>query len=210
MNAKRSRSQSGSKTSYHHGDLKEALVTAALKLVDKKGVYGFTLNEACRIAQVSNAAPYRHFQDKDALLAEVARRGFIEFSQALSLSKNNAPQGSMERLRELGHAYLHFAFEQPAQYQVMFGWRGRSNQFPELDTEARQAFAQLLTCVKESISSKTILSNNPMISSMIIWSSLHGLVKLILDGVVSPTNALPKSAPFQVFDELISKLSVQK
>lgn len=207
---KKRRAQSESKTTYHHGDLKEALLAAALKLVDEKGVYGFTMNEACRIALVSNAAPYRHFQDKDSLLAEVARRGFIEFSQALLSSTENTPRGSMERLREIGHAYLHFAFKQPAQYQVMFGWRGRFNQFPELDAEVRQAFAQLLNCVEECISAKTILSDNPMISSMIIWSSLHGLVKLILDGVVSHNNALPKSTPFQVFDELIDKLSVQQ
>ncbi len=207
---KKRRALSESKTPYHHGDLKEALVAAALRLVDKKGVYGFTMNEACRIAQVSNAAPYRHFQDKDALLAELARRGFIEFNQALLLSPKNATRGSMERLREMGHAYLHFAFDHHAQYQVMFGWRGRLNQFPELDAEARQAFAQLVNCVEECISAKTILSDNAMISSMIIWSSLHGLVKLILDGIVSHNNALLKPAPFQVFDELIDKLRVQQ
>ncbi len=116
----------------------------------------------------------------------------------------------MERLREMGHAYLHFAFNQPAQYQVMFGWRGRFNQFPELDAEARRAFAQLLNCVEECISAKTILSDNSMIGSMIIWSSLHGLVKLILDGVVSHDSALLKPAPFQVFDDLINKLCVQR
>ncbi len=186
------------------------MLAAALKLVKTKGVYSFTMNEACRIAQVSNGAPYRHFQDKDALLAELARRGFIEFNQALLLSQNNAPFGSMERLRGMGHAYLQFAFDLPAQYQVMFGWRGRFDQFPELDAEARHGFAQLVKCVEECISAKTISSDNPMISAMIIWSSLHGLVKLTLDGIVSHSNALSKPRPIQVFDDLIDNLSVQR
>ncbi len=207
---KKRRTKSGSKTTYHHGDLKEALLAAALKLVKTKGVYSFTMNEACRIAQVSNGAPYRHFQDKDALLAELARRGFIEFNQALLLSQNNAPLGSMERLRGMGYAYLQFAFDLPAQYQVMFGWRGRFDQFPELEAEARQGFAQLVKCVEECISAKTISSGNPIISSMIIWSVLHGLVKLTLDGIVSHSNALSKPRPIQVFDHLIDNLSVPR
>ena len=94
---------------YHHGNLKEALVRAALDLIAEKGPAGFTFADAARSAGVSPAAPYRHFRDRDALLADVARRGFEEFTAALAKAWDDGRPDTMTAFDRLGRAYLAFA-----------------------------------------------------------------------------------------------------
>ncbi len=108
------------KAGYHHGNLKEALVSAARVLILEKGPHGFSLIEAARLANVSPAAPYRHFKDKDALLAEVAGRGFEKFSNQLEAAWNDVAPDRLTALKRLGHAYLEFALTQKAYYAAMF------------------------------------------------------------------------------------------
>src|ERR1700759_2215101 len=101
---------------YHHGNLREALIDAALELIGAKGPAGFTIAEAARLAGVSPAAPYRHFRDADALLAEVALRGFDLFTERLAKAWNNARPDAVTAFEEVGRAYLAFARKQPAYY----------------------------------------------------------------------------------------------
>src|SRR5437763_4952528 len=98
----------------HHGNLKEALVRAALELIAQKGPAGFTFAEAARWAGVSPAAPYRHFRDRDELLADVARRGFEAFAAALSAAWNGGAPEPFVAFERLGRAYLEFARKEPA------------------------------------------------------------------------------------------------
>ena len=91
---------------YHHGNLKEALVRAALELIAEKGPAGFTFADAARWAGVSPAAPYRHYRDRDALLADVAKRGFDEFAAALAKAWNDGKPDLMSAFDRLGKAYL--------------------------------------------------------------------------------------------------------
>ena len=99
---------------YHHGNLKEALVRAALELIAEKGPAGFTFAEAARWAGVSPAAPYRHFRDRDELLADVARRGFERFATALKTAWDDGRPDPFTAFDRLGKAYLHFARSEPA------------------------------------------------------------------------------------------------
>ncbi len=100
---------------YHHGNLREALVEAAAALIAEKGPAGFTIAEAARLAGVSPGAPYRHFRDAEALLAEVALRGFRRFSEALTRAWNNGrPRPPPCAFEALGRAYLAFARAEPA------------------------------------------------------------------------------------------------
>ena len=94
---------------YHHGNLKEALVRAALELIAEKGPAGFTFADAARSAGVSPAAPYRHYRDRDALLADVAQRGFVLFSAALAKAWDEGRPEVMTAFDRLGKAYLAFA-----------------------------------------------------------------------------------------------------
>lgn len=105
---------------YHHGNLKEVLLEAARKLIEEHGAFGFSLTEAARLAGVSPAAPYRHFRDRDALLAEVARSGFERFAARLDAAWNNGIPTPLSAFENLGRAYLAFAREDPASYAVMF------------------------------------------------------------------------------------------
>ena len=109
------------------------LLEAARKLIEEHGAFGFSLTEAARLAGVSPAAPYRHFRDRDALLAEVAKSGFERFAARLDMAWNNGVPTPLSAFDALGKAYLAFAREEPASYAVMFesgrrgGRRGRDD-----------------------------------------------------------------------------------
>src|ERR1700744_5211743 len=99
------------KRPYHHGDLRAALLQAALKLIEEHGVKGLALSDAARLAGVSVAAPYRHFKDKEALLAEIAAEGFGMFRDALARAVEGKPQNKPACLVEMGVAYVEFALQ---------------------------------------------------------------------------------------------------
>src|SRR5262245_23930926 len=110
----------GGRRGYHHGNLREALVEAALELISRKGAAGFTFAEAARAAGVSPAAPYRHFRDRDALIADVAERGFARFAAALEKAWDSGKPDPLQALERLGRAYLTFARSEPAFFSAMF------------------------------------------------------------------------------------------
>jgi AcrR family transcriptional regulator len=105
---------------YHHGNLREALIDAALGLIAQKGPAGFTFADAARSAGVSSAAPYRHFRDRDALVADVARRGFELFATHLERAWNDGRPEPFAAFENIGRAYLVFARAEPAYYSAMF------------------------------------------------------------------------------------------
>ena len=125
---------------YHHGNLREALVAAALDLIGEKGPAGFTFAEAARSAGVSPAAPYRHFRDRDALMAEVARQGFERFGAFLANAWSDGAPDPVTALDNLGKAYLAFARSEPAYYAAMFEAQVPPDATPELAEAAEQAF----------------------------------------------------------------------
>src|SRR6266702_2888279 len=125
---------------YHHGNLREALVEATLTLIAEKGPAGFTIAEAARLAGVSPAAPYRHFRDADALLAEVALRGYDRFPDQLAKAWNGGRPQPVGAFEDLGRAYLAFAREEPAYYAAMFDSRLALDAHPGLQAAADRAF----------------------------------------------------------------------
>src|SRR6476469_7834627 len=110
----------GGRRSYHHGNLREALISAALDLIAQKGPAGFTFAEPARAAGVSPAAPYRHSGARSALMADVARRGFERFEQRLAAAWDEGRPRPLAALERMGHAYLGFAREEPAYFSAMF------------------------------------------------------------------------------------------
>ena len=105
---------------YHHGNLKEALLQAALDLIAQKGAAGFTFADAARMAGVSPAAPYRHFRDRDELLSSIAQRGFEQFEAALTAAWDDGRPDTVTAFERVGKAYLAFARDEPAFYSAMF------------------------------------------------------------------------------------------
>jgi len=128
---------------YHHGNLREALIRAALELIARKGAAGFTFAEAARFAGVSPAAPYRHFRDRDELMASVALRGFEQFEAALAAAWGDGRPDAFAALERLGKAYLEFARAQPAYYSAMFEAGVPLGADPALRDASERAFSVL-------------------------------------------------------------------
>jgi AcrR family transcriptional regulator len=128
---------------YHHGNLREALIQAALDLIAQKGPAGFTFADAARSAGVSSAAPYRHFRDRDALLADIARRGFELFAEHLAGAWNDGRPDPFAAFEKVGRAYLAFAREEPAYYSAMFEAGLSSDDDPALRQAQERSFAVL-------------------------------------------------------------------
>src|ERR1700719_5007762 len=136
---------------YHHGNLKEALIRAALELIARKGPAGFTFAEAARAAGVSPAAPYRHYRDRDELLIDVARRGFDLFAQGLARAWGEGRPDPFAAFERVGRAYLEFARTQPAYYSAMFEAGIPLDADPELREAGERAFAVLRSAAEKLI-----------------------------------------------------------
>ncbi len=128
---------------YHHGNLREALIRAALSLIAEKGPAGFTFAEAARSAGVSPAAPYRHFRDRDELMADVARQGFARFEGMLARAWNDGLPDALTAFGQIGKAYLAFARTEPAYYSAMFESGLPLDAHPDLQQAGDRAFAIL-------------------------------------------------------------------
>jgi AcrR family transcriptional regulator len=164
---------------YHHGNLKEALVRAALELIAQKGPAGFTFAEAARWAGVSPAAPYRHFRDRDELLADVARRGFEQFEQALVRAWNDGRPDAFTAFERVGRAYLHFAKTEPAYYSAMFEAGVPVEATPELRAAGERAFAVLRRASEALIAKMPAQSRPPaLMMSLHVWALSHGIASL--------------------------------
>jgi AcrR family transcriptional regulator len=178
---------------YHHGNLREALIRAALELIANKGTAGFTFAEAARFAGVSPAAPYRHFRDRDELMASVALRGFEQFDAALARAWDGGRPDTFTALDRLGKAYLEFARAQPAFYSAMFEGGVPIGANPALRTASERAFA-VLRSAADAICAAMPAAGRPPASmvALHIWAMAHGVASLFGRGDDS-RRALPMS-----------------
>ena len=164
---------------YHHGNLKEALITAALELIAQKGPAGFTFAEAARWAGVSPAAPYRHFRDREELLADVARRGFDEFEAALARAWDGGRPDPFTAFDRMGKAYLQFAKSEPAYYSAMFEAGIPPEASPQLREAGERAFAVLRTATEHLVATMPAANRPPVLMMALhIWATSHGIASL--------------------------------
>jgi AcrR family transcriptional regulator len=164
---------------YHHGNLKEALIRAALELIAKKGPAGFTFAEAARFAGVSPAAPYRHYRDRDELLADIARRGFEQFALALERAWDGGKPEPFAAFERLGKAYLQFARAEPAYYSAMFEAGVPLATSAELQAAGDRAFAVIRTASEQLIAGMPAGRRPPaLMMALHIWSLSHGIASL--------------------------------
>jgi AcrR family transcriptional regulator len=175
-----SRSKRGpGRRGYHHGNLSEALVQAALDLIAKYGPAGFTFAEVTRSVGVSPAAPYRHFRDRDALMADIARRGFELFAEALAQAWNEGQPDAFAGFKSVGQAYLAFAKREPAYYAAMFEARLPLDENRELAKAGDQAFA-VLRQASEALIAELPKERRPpaLMMSLHVWALCHGIASL--------------------------------
>ncbi len=187
-----------SRARYHHGDLRHALLEAALTLVSKRGVEGFSLRETAREVGVSPAAAYRHFEDKAALLEALATDGMGRLAVAMEKAIARAPgaPGSPARaaaeLAALGTAYVEFAVAHPSHFRVMFGPWCDHPEMEELPPEAlpggRDPYQILVDTLDGLVRAGAIAPAARAGAEIAAWASVHGLASLLVEG------SLPLSA----------------
>jgi AcrR family transcriptional regulator len=169
---------------YHHGNLKEALLQAALGLIAEKGAAGFTFADAARMAGVSPAAPYRHFRDRDELLSNIAQRGFEQFETALSEAWDDGRPDTVTAFERVGKAYLAFAREKPAFYSAMFESGLAPDVSASLQAAAERAFAVIRAAAERLAALAPQGSPRPpaLMMALHIWSMSHGVASLFARG----------------------------
>jgi len=180
---------------YHHGNLKEALIQAALDLIAQKGPAGFTFAEAARSAGVSPAAPYRHFRDRDELLVSIAQQGFELFEKQLSAAWDDGRPDTFAAFSRVGKAYLAFAREHPAYYSAMFESGVPVQDNPALLMASERAFAILRAAAERlvALAPPNVPRPPAMMMALHIWSLSHGIASLFGRGDAT-SRKLPMSA----------------
>jgi AcrR family transcriptional regulator len=181
------------RTGYHHGNLREALIEAALALIPESGPLGFTFAEAARQAGVSPAAPYRHFRDRDQLLADIAQQGFGHFATALTAAWNQGAPDPMTAFCNIGKAYLEFARTQPGYYAAMFEAGVALDATPDLREVSDRAFGILRNAAEQTTAGLPAGKRPPsLMVALHIWSLSHGIASLF-GRRNTPGRAMPMS-----------------
>ncbi len=179
---------------YHHGNLREALLNAALRLISEVGPTAFTLREVARRAGVSHNAPYRHFRDRDELMAAVSTQGYGELTRAM-LDAGEQQSGALARLKRAGLAYVKFALGRPEHFTVMFDAPASKPseklcfnpskmkiKYPEAAEAAEQSFRTLMNFVAACQQEGTLPASDTKELALLAWSIVHGIAKLAITG----------------------------
>lgn len=166
---------------YHHGDLKQSLLDSAVHLIAEAGPQGFTLRELARRAGVSHNAPYRHFRDKEDLLAAVAAQGFDQLTASM-LEAMKAGETPADRLRLAGRGYVEFAMRSPQHLVTMFEMPATCAPRPEYQTAGLRAFQVLLDAISAVQGAGGLPAGDPHPFAVTAWAAVHGLAKLASGG----------------------------
>lgn len=172
------------KQGYHHGDLRNALVSEGLKLLEQAGHSDFTLRDLARRVGVSAAALYAHFADKSALLAAIATAGFARLSAAIEAATRNDSDLTAQFLH-MGSAYVRFGTDNPALYKLMFASEelpAKRGQYPELQAAAESAFGLLTDMLGRMQRRELLRAGDPEADALTVWAHVHGLASLIITG----------------------------
>ncbi len=168
--------------SYHHGDLRNALIIAAAELIEELGSLNFTMADAARRAGVSNAAPYRHFRDRDALLEAVTQLGFYVLGESSQRIAQSHPRGSLEGIIALGHNYVTFVQQKAAFYDLMWGDIGTRSMDDERFNKAASGFYVLSDAVEAYLQSRGIEGVDKLDIAVKLWALVHGLAAVSMSG----------------------------
>lgn len=167
---------------YHHGNLKEALLEAATDLLVKEGPQKLSLRATARQAGVSQSAPYRHFSAKGELLAAVGQRGFKRLREAIE-QRLEGVLNHRERLHAVGAAYVKFAQDNPHLFRLMFGpLMAEDSPYEDLSLHCQECFAVLMEVISEGQAAGVFKMGNAEIMAKTAWTMVHGVAHLAIDG----------------------------
>ena len=186
---------------YHHGDLRRALLDEALRTIQTAGVEHLTLRTVGERLGVSRSALYRHFTDKQSLLATVGTEGFRTLRQALGDAWERSGRGRVG-FEAMARAYVQFAVANPSHYRVMFGGFIESAAKDEhFIAEAKAAFQVLVDALIEQQSAGDIRRDDPVLMARFLWALVHGTAMLVIDG------QLPETAQRGAFEQYLAERS---
>jgi AcrR family transcriptional regulator len=170
------------KGTYHHGDLRQKIIEAALLWIETENIVSLSLRSIARNIGVSHNAPYRHFPDKESLLIAIAEIGFQQLQKSLQQALVNSPDDAQQRVENLGIAYIQYAVENQAYYRVMFSDRyknaGKNGSVSQL---AEKAFEVLLDAIKVGQQSEVFTPEDCQQLAYVCWSLVHGVSMLAID-----------------------------
>jgi AcrR family transcriptional regulator len=176
------------KTTYHHGDLKNALIRAGVEILAEQGVGGLSLRQVALRAGVSHAAPYAHFTDKQSLIAAISTDGFRRLYEKLAAAASANSADARRQLLETANAYLEFATEDPAHFKIMFsGILEQEKAYPEF-VEASKKNYELMVEIVQTCQTAGVLPPAPAeLTAISIWASVHGLAALCIEKQIPHT-----------------------
>ncbi len=170
-----------SKTTYHHGNLRAALLAGAGELLEEKGAGHLSLREAARRSGVSQTAPYRHFASKEALMAALAAQGYQELAGVLN-SACKAESDAPGRLHALGGAYVDYAVKNPQKFRLMFGPDiSVMEEWPDTKSASDEVKQIIENSVKDYLDARRIKLKTPLVPVTSAWSLIHGLAMLMIE-----------------------------
>jgi len=179
--------------SYHHGNLRNSLLTTASTILKESGIEALSLRKLAERIGVSRTAAYHHFKDKNDLLSAIAAQGFVTWQQQAEKTFDESKYSSREKYQKFVHDYVEFAHQNPAVYQLMFGSRlWKNNQSSEeLKSVAYPSFQYQVTLVK-NLQAKGLLpqSEDPLRLAQVTWATLHGIAQLVIDGIYADASHL--------------------
>jgi AcrR family transcriptional regulator len=167
---------------YHHGNLRLALIDAAIEQIKEQGVEKLSMRAIARTVGVSQTAPYRHFKDKNHLLSEVATQAFSELYEAsyAVVEQNRTP---LQNIQAAGLVYLRYAIDNPEKYRILFGSRIQNRRSYATMVEAgEKSFQILIDQVERGIAEGDFIPGCALILANTLWTQVHGAASLILDG----------------------------
>ena len=165
---------------YHHGNLRESLLETGIRLIAEVGPVGFTLREVARRAGVSHNAPYRHFRDRDDLMAAIGTQGFRELTQSMRRASADQPD-SLAALKSAGIAYITFALRRPQHFTVMFDApEAAGSNHPDLAAAGKEAFDTLLSLVTRCQEETRLPAGDSQAYALLAWTMVHGIAKLAI------------------------------
>ena len=176
------------KKTYHHGDLKNALIKAGVDILAKDGVSGLSLRKVASKAGVSHAAPYSHFTDKQALIAAISTEGFRQLYERVSTVAEEYKTKPSMQMVEVAWAYVQFAMDDRDRFKVMFsGILEKEREYPEFVAEAQRNFQLVKMIVEANQASGVLRSGSSDLVALSAWGIIHGFVMLLLEGQISHT-----------------------
>jgi AcrR family transcriptional regulator len=173
---------------YHHGDLKNALIRAGVEILSKEGVEGLSLRKVAKRAGVSHNAPYSHFPDKQSLIAAISTEGFKQLYEVLDTAISSYPDDPRRQLEESAWYYVQFAMNDRDTFKIMFsGVLEKEKDYPAFVDISYKAFSRVVDIVRACQNRGVLRAAPPEMMAVCVWGQVHGITSLMLERQISHT-----------------------